>query len=254
MEALKGGGVAVSDPTGAFRATGSFYYDAFSGIGEALSTIASVDSVPEAINVASGISSGIQDMWLPPGAQAPQDPSRAFQAGHKAATAGAIIAMTAGGAGAAVTRMSGIVNSNLNTAKSWLGASLRKVQAARAAPMLGRAGGDLLAKYGPRVAAQSGGRFNVVTHADATSAWVLRGGDWIKVSHRGLAQFIQKMPGFKGQPLRIVGCNAGSCAAGLGQNLANKLGVSVEAATSDVLVHSNGSFSAAGWRVFTPGL
>jgi RHS repeat-associated protein len=123
---------------------------------------------------------------------------------------------------------------------------------ARAAPRLS-ADEDLLALYARKVPTESDGFLNVVTHADANSAWVLRDGRWTAVSHRSLARYIRGLQEFYGQSIRLLGCNAGSYSTGLAQNLANKLGVRVEAGTSNVLVYPNGSFSAQGWRTFTPG-
>lgn len=112
---------------------------------------------------------------------------------------------------------------------------------------------DLLAQYAEDVPSESGGFLNVVTHADEEAAWVLRNGEWAQVSHRSLARYIEGLPEYRGQAIRLIACRAGSCSIGLAQNLANKLGVQVEAATSDVLVYPNGSFSAEGWQTFKPG-
>ena len=125
---------------------------------------------------------------------------------------------------------------------------------ARAAPTLSM-DVDLLAQYGPRVAAESGGFFNVVTHADENFAAVLRNGEWLSLSHRVLARFIQGAAGYTGQPVRLIACSSGACATGLAQNLANKLGVPVLAPTADAFVSQTGAFWTSGeWRLFTPGL
>jgi hypothetical protein len=47
------------------------------------------------------------------------------------------------------------------------------------------------------------------------------------LSHRSLATFIERSAGYSGQPVRLIGCSAGACPAGLGQNLANALGVKI---------------------------
>jgi hypothetical protein len=126
--------------------------------------------------------------------------------------------------------------------------------AAKAAPTLS-ADQDLLAQFGPRVPTRSGGYFNVVTHSDANIAHILREGRWASVSHRSLAQFIQRSPGYTGGPVRLIGCNSGACTTGLAQNLSNKMGVEVLAPTGDVFIDSTGSFWTNGtWRAFTPGL
>lgn len=126
-------------------------------------------------------------------------------------------------------------------------------EAASAAPALS-ADADLLATFGARVPTQSGGYFNVVTHANASAAYVIRSGEWLAVSHRTLARFILGTSGYSGQPVRLVACSAGAASRGLAQNLANSLGVDVLAPTEAAFVDSNGSFWTTGvWRLFTPG-
>jgi RHS repeat-associated protein len=131
-------------------------------------------------------------------------------------------------------------------------ASRAGARVAEAAPVLSRQVDDL-ATYGARVPTQSGGYFNVVTHADATSAYVRSAGGDMAVGHRELARFISGSSGYSGQPIRLIGCNAGACSTGLAQNLANKLGVDVVAPTGKAYVSSTGSFWADGsWVTFTP--
>jgi hypothetical protein len=113
---------------------------------------------------------------------------------------------------------------------------------------------DLLALHGPKVPTRSAGMYNVVVHSDANSAWLLRNGEWIKVDHRALAKFIQKQPDYAGDPVRLVACDAGAASRGLAKNLANKLGVEVEAATDKVVIDSEGNFGTYGtWETFKPG-
>jgi hypothetical protein len=124
---------------------------------------------------------------------------------------------------------------------------------ASAAPTLSATVDDL-AVFGTRVPAQSEGYFNVVTHANATSAYVLRGDGWAEISHRTLAQFIERAPAYSGGPVRLIACEAGACSTGLAQNLANKLGVEVLAPTEKAYVDAAGNFWADGfWLSFVPG-
>jgi RHS repeat-associated protein len=123
---------------------------------------------------------------------------------------------------------------------------------AKAAPQL-TGDADLLAQYAKAIPTESNGYYNVVTHADAKSAYVLRGGDWTAVSHRGLARFIEGSPGYTGQPICLIACSSGASEAGLAQNLANKLGTRVLAPTEAAYVDSNGSFWTSGvWKGFSP--
>lgn len=88
----------------------------------------------------------------------------------------------------------------------------------------------------------------------AESAYILRNGQWVKMSHRSLARFIEGAPEYAGQPVRLLACNAGACANGLAQNLANKMGVTVQAATREVMIDASGNaWSSGQWLDFTPG-
>jgi RHS repeat-associated protein len=124
--------------------------------------------------------------------------------------------------------------------------------AARAAPALTRDIDDL-SKFAGRVPTSSEGFFNVVTHADEHAPWVLRNGNWTRLSHRALAKFINRINGYTGGPIRLIACKAGACSTGLAQNLANKLGVRVLAPTEDAIVDAEGSFWTTGtWQLFVP--
>lgn len=114
--------------------------------------------------------------------------------------------------------------------------------------------GDMLADFAKNVPSESDGYFNVVTHADPSTAWVIRGGEYVPVSHRSLAQFIEGAAEYNGGPVRLIACEAGACSTGLGQNLANKLGVEVLAPTEKAYVDSAGNFWTTGaWETFMPG-
>lgn len=55
-------------------------------------------------------------------------------------------------------------------------------------------------------------------------------GKKIMINPRAAAKMIEKLPGYKkGQPIRLLACNAGARGNGIAQNLANKLGVTVYA-------------------------
>ncbi len=118
-------------------------------------------------------------------------------------------------------------------------------------------GKDALARNAPQVPAESDGFFNVVFHANERSAQLIHNGKELLVDHRVLARYIQGLPGYHGQPVRLVACNAGRLSNGLAQNLANKLGVEVSAANRPVAVYGNGFFRPTGWgsfSTFKPGI
>ena len=116
---------------------------------------------------------------------------------------------------------------------------------------------DQFAKNAALVPAESDGYWNVVTHSNSEQAWLQTGAgeeDGFFINHRSLARFITKSEGYNGQPIRLIGCNAGECPFGLARNLSNKLGVEVLAPTGKAVVESNGKYWAYGvWRQFFPG-
>jgi hypothetical protein len=76
---------------------------------------------------------------------------------------------------------------------------------------------------------------DVFIHSTSDSFHVLHRGTWVKLTHRDVANYLQskKVTG----NLRLISCDAGQ--GQLAQNLANKLGVTVEAATTKVGVPTN---------------
>ena len=113
-------------------------------------------------------------------------------------------------------------------------------------------GNDLL-PYAGNVVSKPGFT-DVIVHATDKSFHVLHNGKWVELSHRDLANFLKskKVTG----NLRLVSCEAGK--AKLAKNLANKRGVTVEAATTKVGIPTNFTSSpliepGGQWNQFTPG-
>jgi RHS repeat-associated protein len=120
-----------------------------------------------------------------------------------------------------------------------------------------RAGaGDILAAYGAMVPARSDGYYNVVIHGTERALWIYRNGKPVEVSVKQFASFVrQNVPA--GQPVRLIGCDTGACANGPAQQLANELGVPVQAPTGKSYIDISGEFglvdpSASAWSVFAP--
>jgi hypothetical protein len=88
---------------------------------------------------------------------------------------------------------------------------------------------DDLAKHAGNVTSKKGFT-DVFIHSTSDSFHVLHNGSWVKLSHRDVANFL-KSKGVSGD-LRLISCDAGQ--GQLAQNLANKLNVTVEAATTKV--------------------
>ncbi|SET98195.1 RHS repeat-associated core domain-containing protein [Myxococcus fulvus] len=130
----------------------------------------------------------------------------------------------------------------------------------RATPVATAAGTQLvadlddLAKHAPNIKPLEG-YYTVATHADSKSAWLLRGGEWVKVGHRALARFIEKSGWKKGEKIFLVACDSGACDRGLAQNLANKLGAEVLAPQGKAVLMSDGTVQSSHgiWRTFFPG-
>lgn len=67
-------------------------------------------------------------------------------------------------------------------------------------------------------------------------------GKKIMINPRTAAKMIEKLPRYKkGQPIRLLACNAGARGNGFAQNLANKLGVTVYAPNDYLWANSNGN-------------
>jgi len=112
---------------------------------------------------------------------------------------------------------------------------------------------DDLLKYAGNVQPKAGFT-DVLIHSDANGFAVLHNGKWVDLTHRDVANFITSK-GITGD-IRLISCEAGQ--SGLAQNLANKLGVSVEAATTKVGIYKYQFgevmvLDGGIWKTFIPG-
>lgn len=78
------------------------------------------------------------------------------------------------------------------------------------------------------------GVFDVVAHGSPNKIQVHTPSGPVLVDHRVAARLIKESPGYSGQDIRLLSCSTGACENGFAQNLANKLGVNVDA-PSDIL-------------------
>ncbi|HTI72502.1 MAG TPA: RHS repeat-associated core domain-containing protein [Candidatus Limnocylindria bacterium] len=83
------------------------------------------------------------------------------------------------------------------------------------------------------------GMLDVAVHGNTVSVEV---GDAL-VNHRVLARLIEQNPEFAGQEIRLLSCNTGSLPNGFAQNLANKLGVAVEAPNDIIWAYPDGTLT-----------
>lgn len=67
--------------------------------------------------------------------------------------------------------------------------------------------------------------FDIIAHGTSNTI----NGKIVEVDHRMVARILQHSPNYHGQNIRLLSCNMGALSDGFAQNLANKLGVTVEA-------------------------
>ena len=84
------------------------------------------------------------------------------------------------------------------------------------------------------------------------------GSEEMKLSARDVANIIRHNKDYNGQKVRLLSCNTGSTDDGFAQQLANALGVEVEAPTDVLYVYSNGTYKigldgSGEMKTFKPG-
>ncbi len=91
------------------------------------------------------------------------------------------------------------------------------------------------------------GFYDVIAHGSTSKIEVQTANGVMKVNHRVAARLIEQAPGYqKGQPIRLLSCDTGKGAGSFAQNLANKMGVKVEAPTELLWARPNGDKFVAG--------
>lgn len=90
------------------------------------------------------------------------------------------------------------------------------------------------------------GIYDVVAHGGTAIIQITHHGTTVEIDARTAAKLIKSKGEYKrGQPIRLLSCNTGATASGFAQNLANKLGVVVEAPTKLVWAYPNGKYIVA---------
>lgn len=90
------------------------------------------------------------------------------------------------------------------------------------------------------------GSFDVIAHGSAQNIEVMTAKGPVTVDQRVAGRLIESSPGYTtGQPVRLLSCDTGACDAGFAQNLANKMGVPVQAPTEIVWAYPNGKMVVA---------
>jgi filamentous hemagglutinin len=99
------------------------------------------------------------------------------------------------------------------------------------------------------------GVYDVVAHGGTAIIQITHSGKPLAIDSRTAARLIQSKGEYKrGQPIRLLSCSTGSSTSGFAQNLANKLGVIVEAPTKLVWAYPNGKYIVADRRKDNPHL
>lgn len=97
-----------------------------------------------------------------------------------------------------------------------------------------------------RVDIDPNGAFDVIAHGSTHQIEVMTSNGAVLVDQRIAARLIQNSPGYvEGQPVRLLSCSTGACEAGFAQNLANKMGVPVQAPTDLVWAYGDGRMVVA---------
>jgi hypothetical protein len=90
------------------------------------------------------------------------------------------------------------------------------------------------------------GAFDVIAHGSTHEIEVMTRNGAVMVDQRVAARLIQDSPGYaEGQPIRLLSCSTGACDTGFAQNLANKMGVPVQAPTDLVWAYGDGRMLVA---------
>ena len=90
------------------------------------------------------------------------------------------------------------------------------------------------------------GVYDVVAHGEQNAIQIEHNGTTMTLDSRTLARMLKNKKDYsRKQPIRLLSCNTGSDPSGFAQNLANKLGVVVEAPTKLVWALPNGKYFVA---------
>lgn len=89
------------------------------------------------------------------------------------------------------------------------------------------------------------GRFDVIAHGNESGIAIQMGDGWIMITSRIAARLFKSRGLKRDQPIKLFACNTGKGTQSFAQNLANKLGVPVQAPTSYLWARPDGSYFVA---------
>jgi len=96
------------------------------------------------------------------------------------------------------------------------------------------------------------GVMDVVAHGTPNKIQIMTKNGEVWIDQRTAAKLIQRNPDYNGQSVRLLSCETGACDTGFAQNLANKLGVKVEAPTEILWAYPNGQMRVAPRKSLDP--
>ncbi len=104
------------------------------------------------------------------------------------------------------------------------------------------AGSDEDLRMAAKLVPPKPGSIDIIVHGGVDDFMVTIDGVDFQISHRSLANYI-KSKGIKFDSVRLLACKAGMHPKGVAQQLANKLGVTVEAPTDLLWIHPDGTLT-----------
>jgi len=115
--------------------------------------------------------------------------------------------------------------------------------------------GQYFSNIARRTDVDKDGVYDVVAHGGKAIIQVTHNGKPIEIDSRIAAKLIKAKKEYKrGQSIRLLSCNTGASASGFAQDLANKLGVIVEAPTKLVWAYPDGRHVVAARKKDNPQL
>ncbi|MCD2511654.1 hemagglutinin repeat-containing protein [Comamonas endophytica] len=86
------------------------------------------------------------------------------------------------------------------------------------------------------------GLFDVIAHGDKQNIYIITSKGLVAIDQRIAGKLIKDSSGYKtGQSIRLLSCETGACNTGFAQNLANKMGVPVQAPSDLVWAYPDGT-------------
>ena len=89
------------------------------------------------------------------------------------------------------------------------------------------------------------GFYDIIAHGTANTMIIEHNGVRMEIDHRTAARLFKRDKNYPGKSIRLLSCDTGASKAGFAQNLANKLGVIVEAPTKMVWAYPSGRYIVA---------